>query len=101
VSGHSARFAKCHFRKSNILVARFHGDMAIRAHLSLGRLTALVVGIACRSLSPRSRNIGLGSLPLLCDERIEIDELRIVLIGIAMEPSAAMNVHQGLHTPSI
>jgi len=57
--------------------------------------------IACRPLSPRSRNIGLGALLLLCGERIEIDELRIVRIGIAVEPSAAMNVHQGLHTPGI
>ena len=50
--------------------------------------------------SARSRNIGLGAL-LPCGERIEIDELRIVVIGFATEPSAAMNVHQGLHTPGI
>jgi hypothetical protein len=56
--------------------------------------------IACRSLSLRSSNISLGAL-LLCGERIEIDELRIVLTGIASKPFAAMNVHQGLHTPGI
>jgi hypothetical protein len=38
---------------------------------------------------------------LLSSKRIEIDELRIVLMGIALESSAAMNVHQGLHTPGI
>jgi hypothetical protein len=70
-------------------------------HLSLGRLTALVGAIACRSFSPRSRNICLGALLLLCGERIEIDDLRIVLMGIAIGPSAAMNMHQGLHTPGI
>jgi hypothetical protein len=43
----------------------------------------------------------LGALLLLRGERIEIDELRIVVMGIAIEPSAAMNVHQGLHTPGI
>src|SRR6266404_8208165 len=50
---------------------------------------------------PRSRNIGSGTLLLPCGERIEIDELRVVRIGIAIELSAAMNVHQGLHTPGI
>ena len=69
-------------------------------HLSLGRLTALVVGNPCRLLSPRSRNICLGAL-LRCGERIEIDDLRIVLMGNAIGPSAAMNMHQGLHTPGI
>jgi hypothetical protein len=34
-------------------------------------------------------------------ERIEIDKLRIVWMGIAVKLSAAMNVHQGLHAPSI
>ena len=33
--------------------------------------------------------------------RIEINELRIVLIGIAIDPCAAMNVYQRLHTPGI
>src|SRR5260370_17906031 len=50
---------------------------------------------------PRSRNIGSGTLLPARGERIEIDELRIVRIGIAIELSAAMNVHQGLHTPGI
>jgi hypothetical protein len=50
---------------------------------------------------PRSRNIGLGALLLLCGDRIEINELRIVLMGIAIDPSAAVNVYQGLHTPGI
>src|SRR5258707_13617686 len=50
---------------------------------------------------PRSRNIGSGTLLPACGERIEIDELRIGRIGIAIELSAAMNVHQGLHTPGI
>ena len=50
---------------------------------------------------PRSGNIGLGALLLPRGERIEIDQLRIVLFGIAMESSAAMNVHQGLHPPGI
>ena len=49
----------------------------------------------------RSRNIGLGALLLLCGERIEIDDPGIILTGIAIEPSAAMNVHQGLHTSGI
>src|SRR5258708_31263324 len=50
---------------------------------------------------PRSRNIGSGTLLLPCGERIEIDELRVVRIGVAIELSAAMNGHQGLHTPGI
>ena len=52
-------------------------------------------------LSRRSRNVGLGALLLRCGERIEINELRIVLMEIAIGPSSAMNVHQGLHTPRI
>jgi hypothetical protein len=54
-----------------------------------------------RTPLPGSRDVGLGALLLLCGERIEIDELKIVAWGIAIEPSAAMNVHQGLHTPRI
>jgi hypothetical protein len=50
---------------------------------------------------PRSRNSGLGALFPSCSERIEVNELRIVLLGIASEASAAMNVYQGLHTPGI
>jgi hypothetical protein len=56
---------------------------------------------ACPCPSPRSRNIGSGTLLVACGERIEIDELRIVWIGIAIELSAAVHVHQGLHTPGI
>ena len=51
--------------------------------------------------SPRSRHIGLGALVLFRGECIEINELRIVRIGIAIELPAAMNVYQGLHTPGI
>src|SRR5258708_30260591 len=50
---------------------------------------------------PRSRNIGSGALLPARGQRVEIDELRIVPIGVALELSAAMNVHQGLHTPGI
>jgi hypothetical protein len=68
----------------------------------MGRLTALVVGNRLPIMIPwRSRHIGLGALFLLCGERIEINELRIVLIGIAMDPSAAVNVYQGLHASGI
>jgi len=48
-----------------------------------------------------SGNVGPSALDFPGGERIEIDELRIVVMGIAMEPSAAMDVHQGLHTPGI
>jgi hypothetical protein len=66
-------------------------DITIRAHLSL-----------CPSIiSPRSRNIGLGALVPLRGKRIEIDELRIVLIGFTMKLTAFIHVHQGLHAPSI
>ena len=37
----------------------------------------------------------MGALRLLFGERIEIDELRIVLVGIAIDPCAAMHVDQG------
>src|SRR5947199_7934713 len=75
-------------------------NIAISAHLSFGRLNAL------GRESPfdhdhRLRNIGSGALLFPCGERIEIDELRIVWMGIAVELSAAMDVHQGLHTPGI
>jgi hypothetical protein len=43
----------------------------------------------------------LGALLLLCGERIEIDDLRIVLMGLVIGPSAAMNMHQGLYTSGI
>jgi hypothetical protein len=49
----------------------------------------------------RLRDISLGAFLSLCAERIEIDQLRIVVIGVAMEPSAAVYEHQGLHTPGI
>ena len=70
-------------------------------HLSLGRLTVLVVGNRLSIIITRSRNICWSALLLLCGERIEIDDLRIVLMWIAIGPSAAMNMHQGLHTPGI
>src|SRR6266481_3926327 len=50
---------------------------------------------------PRSCNIGSGALLFAGGERIEVDEVRIVWMRIAIEVSAAMNVHQGLHTPGI
>ena len=43
----------------------------------------------------------MGALLLVCGERVEIEELRVVLREIAIETSAAMNVDQGLHTPGI
>src|ERR1700676_587262 len=49
----------------------------------------------------RSCNTSPDALLLLCGKRIEIDELRIVGTGLAVEPVAAMNVNQGLHTPGI
>jgi hypothetical protein len=49
---------------------------------------------------PRSRDIGCRMLGLLRGERVEIDEMRIVVGGIAVLP-AAMNVHQGLNPPGI
>jgi hypothetical protein len=49
----------------------------------------------------RSRDIGSGGFLRLRGEQIEIDKLRIFAIGVAWGPSAAMYVHQGLHTPGI
>jgi hypothetical protein len=43
----------------------------------------------------------LGRFPSRCGDRIEIDELRIVRMGISIQLSAAMNLHQGLHTLGI
>jgi hypothetical protein len=54
-----------------------------------------------RSSSPRSRDIGLDILLLSCGERVEIDALRIVVREVTMNPSTAMNVHQGLHAPGV
>src|ERR1700754_3592088 len=50
-----------------------------------------------------SGDVGLGArLFLVDDERIEIDEVRIVLGKIAMEePPAAVDMHQGLHASRI
>ena len=50
------------------------------------------------------RNVGSGNVGLrwrlLGEQRIEIDELRIVSRG-SPEPCAAMKMHQGLHAPGV
>jgi hypothetical protein len=51
--------------------------------------------------APSLRNMGLCALLLLCDQSIEIDDLRIVVLGIALEPFAAAKMHQGLPTAGI
>jgi hypothetical protein len=48
-----------------------------------------------------SGDVRLLAALLRCGECIEIDQLWIVRIGIGVGPSAAMNVHKGLHTPGI
>jgi len=47
------------------------------------------------------RNIGLRARLVFGNQSIEIDELRIVLLGVAVEPRAAMKVHQCLDTPGV
>ena len=50
-----------------------------------------------RRRSAGSGNVGLRARRLLREQGIEIDELRIVVLGFAVEPCAAMKMHQGLH----
>ena len=57
-------------------------------------------GLQIEHQDARLRDVSLGAFFPSC-ERIEIDKLRIFVIGVAMEPSAAVHVHQGLHTPGI
>src|SRR5438552_17636089 len=64
------------------------------------------VGCLRRSITERrsmgSRNVGLlRGLRPLCEQGIEIDQLRIVLLGFAVEPCAAMKMHQRLHTAGV
>src|SRR3954471_10122662 len=51
-------------------------------------------------LNVASGNVGLRARRFLCEQRIEIDELRIVSRGFA-ESCAAMKMHQGLHAAGV
>src|SRR6185369_1632591 len=58
----------------------------------------------CCEHSPGLRNIGLHAMLLLCDQSIEIDDLRIVLLRIALffcprrnRRSDGDGLHHGLH----
>ena len=48
-----------------------------------------------------SGDVGLRARRLLGEQGIEIDELRIVWLGFAVEPCAAMKMHQGLHAAGV
>ena len=47
------------------------------------------------------RDVGLCARRLLGDQRVEIDDLRIVGLQFALKPVAAMEMHQRLHAPGI
>src|SRR6185436_8109028 len=53
------------------------------------------------SFTQALRDVGLYARRLLGDQRIEIDDLRIVGLQFVLEAVAAVQMHQGLHAPGI
>src|SRR6516225_8041986 len=79
-----------------------------RKNLATGRARAHTVVLAfapalpsTAAKQPPSGYVGLSALGVRHDERVEIDELRIVLEKVAMVPAAAMDMHQRLHAAGV
>jgi hypothetical protein len=73
---------------------RVHGEVYIARYLRKRRVRAL-------RPAQLSSDVGPGVRRLLGSERIEVDEKRIVGVGLATRFFAAVNMNKGLHAPRV